>query len=67
LIPIFALIISRVWYALDKKFHDTGTEHCFISEIALAELKFGVENSTRKAQNQQALDDFCQPSLSFPL
>lgn len=33
-------------------------ENCFISEITLAELMFGVENSEKKEKNQQALDDF---------
>lgn len=43
---------------MDKKFEPIDTDNCFISEITLAELKFGVENSEKKAQNQKALDDF---------
>lgn len=38
-------------YALDAKFKAVGTQNCFISEITLAELKFGVENSQRPARN----------------
>lgn len=34
------------------------SDNCFISEITLAELKFGVENSDKKDKNQKALDDF---------
>jgi len=32
-------------YDLDRKFEAVGPENCFISEITVAELKFGVENS----------------------
>jgi tRNA(fMet)-specific endonuclease VapC len=32
-------------YDLDKKFKSVKIENLFISEITLAELKFGVENS----------------------
>jgi tRNA(fMet)-specific endonuclease VapC len=30
---------------LDKKFKSVKVENCYISEITLAELKYGVENS----------------------
>ncbi len=45
-------------YDLKKKFEKADPENCFISEISLAELKFGVENSEKKEINQKALDDF---------
>ncbi len=45
-------------FELDKKFERVGRESCFISEISLAELKFGVENSEHRTKNQKALDDF---------
>ena len=45
-------------YQLDKKFDKVGSENCFISEITLAELKFGVENSERKKENKKALQIF---------
>lgn len=41
-----------------KKFEEADPENCFISEITLAELKFGVENSERKEKNQKALENF---------
>lgn len=43
---------------LKSKFEDVGPENCFISEITLAELKFGVANSKAKEKNQKALDNF---------
>jgi tRNA(fMet)-specific endonuclease VapC len=45
-------------YDLKKKFEKVDIDNCFISEITLAELKFGVENSERKEKNQIALDNF---------
>jgi len=40
---------------------------CFISEITLAELKFGVENSDKKEKNQKALDNFLNGLKILPI
>ena len=45
-------------FNLDKKIETIGSENCYISEISLAELKFGVENSVQKKKNKEALDSF---------
>ena len=45
-------------YDLKKKFEKVDPDNCFISEITLAELMFGVENSDNKKKNQKALDYF---------
>ena len=45
-------------YDLKKKFEVVDPGNCFISEITLAELMFGVENSEKKEKNQKALDNF---------
>lgn len=45
-------------FDLNKKFEKADPENCFISEISLAELKFGVANSDKKEKNQKALDNF---------
>ena len=45
-------------FDLIKKFEKVNPDNCFISEITLAELKFGVENSEIKEINQKALDYF---------
>ena len=45
-------------FDLIKKFEKVNPDNCFISEITLAELKFGVENSEKKEINQKALDYF---------
>jgi len=45
-------------FDLKKKFEEVDPDNCFISEITLAELKFGVENSERKEKNKLALENF---------
>ena len=45
-------------FDLKKKFEKVNPDNCFISEITLAELKFGVENSEKKEKNQKVLDNF---------
>ena len=45
-------------FNLNEKFEKINPENCYISEITLAELKFGVENSEKKDKNQKVLDDF---------
>lgn len=45
-------------FDLKKRFETVGSENCYISEITLAELKFGVVNSEKKEKNQKALDKF---------
>ena len=42
-------------YDLKNKFELAAPENCFISEITLAELKFGVANSEKKEKNQDLL------------
>ena len=54
-------------YALDKKFEKINPDNCFISEITLAELKFGVENSQRVAHNQKTLDIFLSGIKILPI
>jgi len=39
-------------FNLKEKF-DKATDNCFISEMTLAELKFGVENSEKPEKNLQ--------------
>jgi tRNA(fMet)-specific endonuclease VapC len=54
-------------YQLKKKFENVDPDNCFISEITLAELKFGVENSENKQQNAQALVDFLSGIKVVPI
>ena len=45
-------------FQLSDKIEQIGLSNCFISEITLAELKFGVENSNRIEQNSLVVDEF---------
>lgn len=54
-------------YDLKKKFEEIGPENCFISEITLAELKFGVAKSQAKEKNQRALDSFLSGIQILPI
>lgn len=54
-------------FNLDKKIIKRGSENCYISEITLAELKFGVENSAHKKKNKEALDNFISGIKVVPI
>jgi tRNA(fMet)-specific endonuclease VapC len=54
-------------FDLKAKFEQANPDNCYISEITLAELKFGVENSTRKEKNRKALNDFLSGLNILPI
>ncbi len=54
-------------FSLKTKFEKADTDNCFISEITLAELKFGVENSEKKEQNQRTLENFLTGMQIVPI
>lgn len=54
-------------YDLKSKFEEVGPENCFISEITLAELKFGVAKSEAKKKNQKALENFLSGIQILPI
>lgn len=54
-------------FELDKKFDIISPDNCFISEITLAELKFGVENSEKREKNRKALEDFLSGVTVLPI
>jgi len=54
-------------YDLKSKFKEIGPENCFISEISLAELKFGVAKSQARQKNQKALDNFLSGIQILPI
>lgn len=49
------------------KLKRAGSKNCFISEITLAELRFGVENSQQIEKNQKALDNFLTEIMVIPI
>jgi tRNA(fMet)-specific endonuclease VapC len=54
-------------FDLDAKFNEIDAEDCFISEITLAELKFGVEKSEHPEKNRTALDRFLTGVRILPI
>lgn len=54
-------------FNLVLKFDNTSAENCFISEITLAELKFGVEKSEKPEKNKKALDNFLTGVQILPI
>ncbi|WP_255525207.1 type II toxin-antitoxin system VapC family toxin [Rufibacter sp. LB8] len=54
-------------FDLDAKIEQVGSEHCFISEITVAELKYGAENSEKKEQNRKVIQDFIQKFTVVPI
>ena len=54
-------------YNLDSKLKEVGPRNCFISEITLAELKFGVENSKAQKKNRTVLDNFLSGIQILPI
>ncbi|AFL83454.1 putative nucleic acid-binding protein, contains PIN domain [Belliella baltica DSM 15883] len=45
-------------FDLESKIEEIGIERCFVSEITIAELKYGVAKSTFKERNQKTLELF---------
>jgi tRNA(fMet)-specific endonuclease VapC len=54
-------------FGLEVKFKNITADNCFISEITLAELKFGVENSENREKNKKVLDDFLTGVQVLPI
>lgn len=52
-----AIFYMKGKFNLKEKF-DQATNNRFISELTLAELKFGVENTEKKEKNLQTLEKF---------
>ena len=54
-------------FELKERFKTIKRENRFISEITLAELKFGVKNSESPDKNQLILDDFLTGVQILPI
>jgi len=54
-------------FDLEAKFDKVPSENYFISEITLAELKFGVEKSEKPEKNKKALDNFLTGVQILPI
>lgn len=54
-------------FDLEAKFDKSTTGNYFISEITLAELKFGVEKSEHQEKNKKVLDNFLTGEQILPI
>jgi tRNA(fMet)-specific endonuclease VapC len=54
-------------FNLNEKFDKISADDLFISEITLAELKFGVENSEKVDKNRKALEAFLTGVKILPI
>ena len=54
-------------YELDKKIAEVGEENCFISEVTVAELKYGIENSPNKEKMRPIVETFIPKFAIIPI
>ena len=54
-------------YNIKEKIQKAGLENCLVSEITIAELKFGAENSQNKEKNKKTIDDFIKKFSIIPI
>ncbi|MDR7130820.1 tRNA(fMet)-specific endonuclease VapC [Algoriphagus sp. 4150] len=54
-------------FGLIKMLQEIGTENCSISEITLAELVFGAENSTNPKKNLELIEVFTNQVVILPI
>lgn len=54
-------------FNLLEKFQEMEIEHCAISEITLAELVFGAENSSNPKKNLELIETFTNRIIILPI
>lgn len=54
-------------FGLIEKVESIGLNNLFISEITVAELKFGAENSERREENREVVDSFIKKFSILPI
>ena len=52
---------------LDKTVKEIGLQNCYISEITVAELRFGAENSDNPVKSNKAVDIFLKGLTIIPI
>ena len=57
----------RGQYALNEKFETVGFENCYISEITLAELKYGAECSNKVIENRTLIAELAKEINILPV
>lgn len=54
-------------FDLFNKIANAGLANCFVSEITVAELKFGAANSENPEKNTKTVDDFVSKFTILPI
>lgn len=54
-------------YDLGQRIENVKNENCYVSEITIAELKFGAENSQHKEKNRKTVADFVSLFTIIPI
>ncbi len=54
-------------FNLHKKIVAAGIENCYLSEINVAELKYGIECSENKEKNREAMEKFMKLFIILPI
>jgi len=54
-------------FDIHRRLEKVGVENCYISEITLAELKYGVEKSTQVENNRLVLEKFERKFAIIPI
>jgi tRNA(fMet)-specific endonuclease VapC len=54
-------------YELDEKIAEVGEKNCFISEVTVAELKYGIENSPNKEKMRPIVEAFIPKFAIIPI
>lgn len=52
---------------LDEIIRQKGRENCYVSEVTVAELRYGAENSADPIKSHQAVDDFLSGLSIVPI
>ena len=63
------IFLLRGKYNVDKKMDEVGLKNCYISEITVAELKYGAELGNRHGlvRRMQSLDEFIASVRVLPI
>jgi len=61
------IFFLRGKYDIDRTIEIVGIENCFVSEITIAELKFGAENSNNPVENNKTVNEFQEKFDVLPI
>ena len=66
MIPIYVFFL-RGKFNIDQRIREHGRENCFISEITVAELRYGAENSDDPIKSHKSVDTFLNGLTIIPI